>query len=382
MLQIVAIDAAKNSTTITRLVIRDTTPPKLVIYTPPNNISTGDSVITVIGKVSDCTATVVNISVNGGQNILVSLQCMGFFKQKISLSGGTNTISITATDAAGNSTTVTRTVTRKGALKLIVSEPADETITRAASVVVQGTVSGTGAITLKVNGTTVSIAANGSFSASVNLVEGTNLITITATDASNTTSTVTRVVIKDTTPPVLTVDTPVDGLLTKDATIAVTGTVSDSTSVSVLVNGHAASIGIDGSFNYTLSLVEGTNVITVVATDTVGNATNITRKVIKDTTPPTITIMLPNNMAVTSVDSILVTGSVKDSTAVTLTINDVPINVNSDGTFSGYVPLSSEGTNQIYVVATDALGNVATSSIVVILDTKLQLSVLHLRLIV
>jgi RHS repeat-associated protein len=377
-LTIEATDAAKNSTTIKRSVIRDTTPPKLQVCTPSDNITTGDSVVTVSGKVTDCTtATVVYVSVNGGKDIPVSLQCSGLFKQKVSLSVGTNTIKITATDAAGNSTTVTRTVTRKGTtLKLIVSEPTDETITRAASILIKGTATGTGTITLKVNGTAVSIAANGSFSTSVNLVEGTNLVTITATDAAKTTFTVTRLVIKDTTPPVLIVDTPVDGLLTKDAAIAVSGTVSDSTSVSVLVNGHTTSIGMDGSFNYTLSIIEGTNVIAVVATDTMGNATTITRKIRKDTTPPTLTITTPNNGTITSADSILVTGRVIDSTTVTLTINEVPIKVNSDpangagGTFSGYAPLSSEGTNQVYVVATDALGNATTISRVVILDTQ------------
>ncbi|MGD1045724.1 MAG: Ig-like domain-containing protein [Bacteroidota bacterium] len=377
MLQIVATDAAKNSTTIIRSVIRDTTPPDLDVFAPFNNITTGDSVVIVSGKVTDCTATVVNISVNGGKSTPVPLQCFGFFIQKVLLSGGTNIITITATDAAGNSTIVTRTVNRKGTtLKLVVSEPADETITRAASILVKGTVTGTGAITLKVNGTIVSVSTDGSFSASVNLVEGTNLVTITATDAANTTLTITRLVIKDTTPPILNVDTPVDGLLTKEATVAVSGTVSDSTSVDVLVNGSAVSVGIDGSFNYTLSTIEGTNVITIVATDTMGNATTITRKIRRDTTPPTLTITTPNDGAITSADSIFVTGSVKDSSAVTLKINEVPIDVNPDpvngagGTFSGYAPLSYEGTNQVYIVATDALGNVTTSSRLVIMDSQ------------
>ncbi len=371
ILQIVATDAAKNSTTIVRSIIRDTTPPDLDVYIPWNNITTNDSVVIVCGKVTDCTATVLTISVNGGKSIPVTLLCFGFFIQKVSLSGGTNIIIITATDAAGNSTIVTRTVNRKGTtLTLVVSEPADETITRAASVVVRGTATGTGTITLKVNGTTISVATDGSFSTSVNLAEGTNLITITAVDAANTTLTVTRLVIKDTTPPVLSFDKPVDGFLTKDATVAVSGMVNDSTSVSVVVNGNVTSVGIDGSFNYTLSTVEGTNVITIVAIDTIGNSTIITRRIIRDTTPPTLTITLPNNNAVTSADSIFVTGIVKDSTAVTLKINAVLINVNADGSFSGYAPLSSEGANEVYIIATDALGNVTTSSRLIIMDTQ------------
>jgi hypothetical protein len=78
-----------------------------------------------------------------------------------------------------------------------------------------------------------------------------------------------RYVAPDTTPPMLTLTSPADGLTTDHSTVVVSGTTEPG--VQVAVKGVLASVGADGSFSLSIALREGTNLITVVATDSAGN---------------------------------------------------------------------------------------------------------------
>ena len=71
--------------------------------------------------------------------------------------------------------------------------------------------------------------------------------------------------------------------MTNVASCTVKGTTNDVTSSPVTV-----SVGNDGSFNKTLTLTSGTNTIIVVAKDSAGKTTTVTRTVTLDTTAPTI----------------------------------------------------------------------------------------------
>jgi hypothetical protein len=58
--------------------------------------------------------------------------------------------------------------------------------------------------------------------------------------------------------------------------------------VSLTVNGKAVTVGSGGAFSTTVTLSEGSNTITVVATDAAGKTTTVTRTVTLDTVAPTI----------------------------------------------------------------------------------------------
>ena len=53
-------------------------------------------------------------------------------------------------------------------------------------------------------------------------------------------------------------------------------------------NAEAVEIGADGAFSKALTLVAGSNTITVVAEDAAGKSTTVTRTVIVDQTAPVI----------------------------------------------------------------------------------------------
>ena len=99
----------------------------------------------------------------------------------------------------------------------------------------------------------------------------------------------------DTVPPTLSVTSPADGFVTNQAACNVQGATNDLTSspVSVTVklnngNAEAATVASNGSWSKTITLVEGTNTITVVATDSAGKSTTVTRTVKLDTKAPVI----------------------------------------------------------------------------------------------
>ena len=91
----------------------DTVPPTLDIVAPVDGLITNMQIITISGVTNDVTSTAVtvNISLNGADQGSADVDEHGYFEKEIVLDAGVNTIIITATDSAGKTTTVTRTVT-------------------------------------------------------------------------------------------------------------------------------------------------------------------------------------------------------------------------------------------------------------------------------
>lgn len=128
------------------------------------------------------------------------------------------------------------------------------------------------------------------------LSDGSHTIKLDASDydgnAAATNSTTFKV---DTVPPTLTLSSPADKLITNKSACTVKGTTNDVTSspvkVTIKLNSGTAesvTVGRDGSFTKDLTLANGTNTITVVATDSAGKSTTVTRTVTLDTGAPVI----------------------------------------------------------------------------------------------
>lgn len=126
--------------------------------------------------------------------------------------------------------------------------------------------------------------------------DGSHTIKIDASDNDGNAATQKSVTFKvDTVPPTLSVTSPADGLVTNQAALTVKGTTNDATSspvkVTIKLNSGVAesvTVGSDGNFSKALTLVAGTNTITVVATDSAGKTTTVTRTVKLDTSAPVI----------------------------------------------------------------------------------------------
>lgn len=136
------------------------------------------------------------------------------------------------------------------------------------------------------------------------LSDGSHTIKVDASDYDGNAAAQKSVTFKiDTVPPTLNISAPSQGLITNKAACTVSGMTNDATSspvkVTIKLNSGAAeavTVNDNGSFTKALTLVEGTNTITVVATDSAGKQTTVTRTVTLDTKAPSITAvsMTPN----------------------------------------------------------------------------------------
>ena len=90
----------------------DTVPPVLSVTSPANGLETNQAKVTVAGTTNDVTSSPVTLTIklNSGTAEAVTVASDGRFSKELTLTSGTNTITIVATDGAGKSTTVTRTV--------------------------------------------------------------------------------------------------------------------------------------------------------------------------------------------------------------------------------------------------------------------------------
>ncbi len=237
-------------------------------------------------------------------------------------------VTISATDEAGNITTISDTVGDfKETLKLYVKEKCKPTVVdfspssgatiTTLSPVIEFTVldnsngqasgfSGINpdSVVLTVGGASVSASAisktavTGGYKCTYTppqaIADGECTITVKVSDYDGNESDTASVSFKiDTTPPSLNINTPADGVSVNTPEILVAGTTADANSspvtVSVMVNGTEqgnVSVSSDGSFSKQVTLAEGENTITVTSTDAVGKFSTVTIKVTLKTTGP------------------------------------------------------------------------------------------------
>ena len=91
----------------------DTVPPTLNISAPTNELVTNTASLVVRGTTNDATSSpvTVKISLRGADQGSITVATDGTFSKTVTLTEGTNALVITATDAAGKTSTVSRTVT-------------------------------------------------------------------------------------------------------------------------------------------------------------------------------------------------------------------------------------------------------------------------------
>lgn len=240
-------------------------------------------------------------------------------KSSYSQSGHFYGVTIKATDDAGNVTTKDATdSTLGGSLRLTVKEKvapviavsyptASATLTNNKPTITWSvtdddsgvnpdtigiTIDGGSKITDGITKTATSNGYNCSYSPSAALSDDSHTIRFDASDYDNNAASQKSVTFKiDTVPPTLSISSPSDGYVTNKKTITVSGTTNDATSspVTVTVNGKAVTVSSNGTFSTDVTLTSGNNTITVIAKDSAGKTTTITRIVKYNSNPPKIT---------------------------------------------------------------------------------------------
>lgn len=266
----------------------------------------------------------VKATVNGQTYTLSLNQSTGAYettitapnKSSFNQTGGYFDVSVTAYDDSGNTTTVNSADASFGNdLKLYVKEKVAPTITVVSptndallgnnkptiSWKCQDDDSGVDKDTIKlyIDNTEVSGTINASLSGNVYtcsyipttaLSDGSHTLRFECYDNDGNKCESSITISVDTVPPVLNVSSPTDNLKTNVATVTVSGTTNDisSSPVTLKVNGQKVTVNANGAFSTTVNLSNGTNTITVVATDGAGKSTTVTRTVYYDNSAPVI----------------------------------------------------------------------------------------------
>ncbi|WP_420315855.1 Ig-like domain-containing protein [Ekhidna sp.] len=388
-----ATDATTNELVIDRT---DPTTPTVTSQTTndtsPEISGTAEAGSTVVFTIGGATYSVVadgsgNWSVDTGTATPTS----GTFT---ALSEGTYDISITSTDAAGNSTSDAST----NELIIDTTSPATPTINDESSddttPVISGTAEPGSTVTVVINGVTFETTTDASGNWSVNtetdtptaggpfnpLSEGTYDISVTTTDAAgNSTSDATNNELTiDFTAPVI---PTVVSQTTNDTTPILTGTAEAGSTVTVVVGGATYIVTADGSGNWTINTeilapssgafnpdVNGINEVGVTSTDAAGNATSdvTSGELVIDTTYPAIPTV---NTQTTNDDTPVITGTAEAGSTVTVEIGGATYTTTADASGNWSVDTETEtptsgtfnpntnGSNEVVVTSTDDVGN-------------------------
>ncbi|RSP32829.1 Ig-like domain-containing protein, partial [Acinetobacter baumannii] len=387
-------DAAGNSSTVsdTQTYTLDTTAPTVVL----EDVSTNDNTPALTGTVSDPSATVVVTidgvdypAVNNGDGTWTLVD-----NTLPTLADGPHTVTVTATDAAGNKGTDTGVVTvdtaapNTGTVNFSIDSVTADNVINASEA--SGNVTVTGVlknVPADAANTVVTVVINGqTYTATVDSTAGTWTVSVpgseltadadktidakvTFTDAAGNSSSVndTQTYTIDTTAPDAPVINPVNG------TDPITGTAEPGSTVTVTYpDGSTASVvaGPDGTWTVPNSGLNDGDTVTAVTEDPAGNTSGPATAVV-DAVAPTVAL----DDVLTNDSTPALTGTVSDPTA-TVVVNvdgvDYPAVNNGDGTWTladNTLPTLADGPHTITVTATDAAGNVGTDTGVVTVDT-------------
>lgn len=223
---VAASDLLGNTSFDTRTIFFDTATPVITVASPADNAITNATTLIISGSVDKvATVTVAGkaVKVDGSNNWAAPLELLA----------GQNTITVTAVDLYGNTSTLKRTVTLDAANPVLaITSPSQDLTTKKPNVVLAGTVSDSSDVALSssVNGVITPLAAvAGAYSFNVDFtVEGTYPIQVIATDAAGNTATTTRTITYDKTPPKLAINKSsayqparLSGTVEPDATVLV-----------------------------------------------------------------------------------------------------------------------------------------------------------------
>ncbi|MDS1791865.1 beta strand repeat-containing protein, partial [Vibrio parahaemolyticus] len=292
---VTATDEAGNQGVASGTLVVDTVGPIVTV----NEVTTNDTTPALVGTVNDATAN-ITVTVNG---VDYSVTNNGDGSWTLaddtlpSLADNSYTVTVTATDEAGNQGTAT------GTLVIDTTAPAAPVLDATNGSEISGTAEAGSEVQVDVDGDGISdyttvADGNGDWSITPDspLADGTT-VTATASDEAGNESAPATVVV-DGVAPIVTVN----DATTNDATPTLTGSVDDATaSVTVTVDGadYTATNNGDGTWtlvdNTLASLTDNSYTVTVTATDEAGNQGTATGTLVIDTTAPAAPVLDATN---------------------------------------------------------------------------------------
>jgi hypothetical protein len=192
------------------------------------------------------------------------------------------------------------------------------------------------------------------------------IVTGTVVDLTGQTASTSVTVNLDQVAPLVSVTSPADGSSFTTNSVAIAGSSSDALSgiASVTCNSAPGTL-LGTSFSCSVPLQPGANQLSVKVTDVAGNSASAT--VSASLAGPKLVITSPSALDLFSTSTVQVTGSVDDPN-VSVVVNGVTAAI-ANGAFTANNVILREGTNLITATGINAAGGVGSASVSVVLDT-------------
>jgi hypothetical protein len=275
---------------------------------------------------------------------------------------GANTITVTASDAAGNVAVAGTSVTYDSAAPTVMLSSPSVGITGNNRPVLTYSASD-GTVVVTVDGTVVQKVSGNTLDA---LADGIHFVRVEATDAAGNLGFAQVTFTVDTIAPGVSIN-PVP-TLTNVSYQMLTGSREENATVAVAVNTPASPGAIvypsATTWSCTVSnLAAGSNAVTVTATDAAGNQAIAAATITFDGIAPTVSITSPGS-APTNDNTPLLTYSASDGSVVVKMDGVVVSRVSGDS-----LDTLSDGSHAVRVESTDEAGNIGFAQVAFIVDT-------------
>ncbi len=359
----------------------DTTAPGL-------EINGGETVLTnnptpaITGETDSEPGTTVTVTV-GGQTLTATVQEGGGWSVTPSaLVDGEYPVTATVTDLAGNSASVSQTLTVDATAPTLTIDGGPTVLTNDNAAAISGT-------TDAAPGSTVSVSVAGQTLGGVVDADGTWMViptaiadgaydvTATVSDAAGNVATATQSLTVDTTAPQITFDSgPATVVNNSTPTISGSTDAVEGTTVTVSVGGQTltTTVAADGTWSVDpTALVDGRYTVTVQITDAAGNTGTATQELTVDTVAPTVAI---NGGAGAATNSITptITGTTDLPAGSTVTVEiglqTLTATVGAGGTWSVTAETLSPGQYEVIATIADEAGNQSQATQLLTIDIE------------
>ncbi|HEX9050891.1 MAG TPA: Ig-like domain-containing protein [Anaeromyxobacter sp.] len=377
VLTAVAVDAGGNVSPPTAplsIAVDRTAPAAPVVSSPAAGAYVASTSVLVAGTAEP--GATVRVTAASGATVDVVAKADGTFQATLALANGAQTVTVRATDAAGNFSEVTRSfnVDTVAPAAPTITAPSDGTVTAAADLAISGTAPSDAVLVRILDGGVLAgtaLPSGGAFTATLAPAEGAHAYTAVAVDAAGNASAPSApvaVTVDRTAPPAPTLAAPATP--TRAAEIAFTGTAERGATVEIVEAGAVVGSGLadasTGAFSIAVALPEGSHVLAARARDAAGNvgaASSGVTVVVDRTAPaaPAFTAPAPLVGAAGLVaGKVVVSGTAEADAAISVEVGGLvtPVTAAADGSWSISVALG-DGAYDVHATATDAAGNVS-----------------------
>lgn len=396
---VTATDALGNATTLTRTYsvdrtapLFDLTPLQAAVVSPTNASSTVFTATTNPSEFTDFTWTITRTNCANTSNSANGVSNTGITVDN-TLCDGAYSVAVTATDAAGNATTLTRTYTVDRTAPLFDLTPLQAAVvspTNASSTVFTATTNPSETTDFSWTITRTNCANTSSSDAAVTstsitvdntLCDGAYSVAVTATDAVGNATTLTRTYSVDRTAPLFDLTPLQVGVVSPtnldDTAFTATTNPSEITDFSWTITrtNCANTSSSDAAVTSTVitvdnTLCDGAYSVAVTATDAAGNGTTLTRTYTVDRTAPLfdLTPLQGDVVSPTSLDDTAFTATTNPSETTDFSWTITRTNCSNTSSSANGVTTTGitvdntlcQGAHSLAVTATDAAGNTTT----------------------